>query len=436
MSYQILILHNLSDFSDTLRNIVDYIKCFERYGAPASYIYHRITDPVTAALREIRFHAVIVDSTALGACRFRPRSLWEEHKARWAFLRDVDAVKIAFPQDDYHESNTLDALFDDFRFDVVYTVIAQNPQLLYPRSRCRAELIPVLTGYVDDASIDRLARRARPFERRRVDVGQRVTMYSPLGGRHARTKGKLAQAVAAAARSRGMRVDVSLNDADRIMGERWFVFLGDCRYVTGCEGGVGVWDPDGLIYDRVQAYLAAHPRASFEDVEAACFPGEDGRHVFSAVSPRLFEAALMRCCQVQIEAPYLGVLKPFEHYIPVASDLSNVAEAVELMRDRTGAQRRAESTYQALIEASEFRYSTLAKRVMTKIDEISVRRHVAGTPPERFAILRKRHAAELRAHYRAGRPSFGKQALRLLRYGGGKLLPRAVHPYLKQWIDR
>jgi hypothetical protein len=436
MSYQILVVHNVADFSHTLRNVADYLKCFERYGPPAQYIYHRITDPVTPALLDIRFHAVIFDSSALGACRFRPRSLWEEHKARWSFLADVDAVKMAFPQDDYHESNTLDALFDDFRFDVVYTVIAQDPQRLYPRSSRRAKLITVLTGYVDDGSIERFARHSRLFARRRVDLGQRVTMYSPLGGRYARLKGELAQRAANAARARGMRVDVSLDESDKITGDRWFSFLGDCRYVTGCEGGVSVWDPDGHIYDRVQAYTAAHSSASFEEVEHACFPGEDGRHVFSAVSPRLFEAALMRCCQIQVEAPYLGVLKPFTHYIPVAPDLSNIGEALDLARDQAGAHARIENTYDALVATREFRYSTLAQRVFAKIDSIVTHRHVAGTPPERFESLRRRHFAELRRARRAMAPSLGRRALGLLRRGGAKLVPSALHPYVKQWIDR
>jgi hypothetical protein len=249
-------------------------------------------------------------------------------------------------------------------------------------------------------------------------------------------KGELALAAAAAARRQGMTVDVSTSDADRITGDAWFAFLGDCRFVTGCEGGVSIWDPDGLIYDRVQSYVASHPAASFEEVEAACFPGEDGRHVFSAVSPRLFEAAQMRCCQIQVEAPYLGVLNPFEHYIPVALDLSNVADAVDLARDHAGAERRAENAYQALIENRDFRYSTLARRVFAKIDEIVERRRVSGTAPERFAALQRRHAAELRRHYRALRPSLRSRALGLLRRGGGKLLPSAIHPYIKQWIDR
>jgi hypothetical protein len=434
--YQILVLHNIADLGGTLSNIVDYIKCFERYGPPARYLYHRITDPVTAALREIRFHAVIVESTALGACRFRPRSLWEEHKARWSFLAGVDAAKIAFPQDDYHESNTLDALFDDFRFDAVYSVIPDRPERLYPRSARRADIATVLTGYVDDDSIGRLARRARPFDARRIDVGQRVTMYSAVGGRHARMKGMLAQAVAAAAGRRGFEVDVSTSDRDRINGARWFAFLGDCRYVTGCEGGVSLWDPDGLIYDRVYEYLAGRPGATFEEVEQACFPGQDGRHVFSAVSPRLFEAAMMRCCQVQIVAPYLGVLKPFEHYIPVAADLSDVAEAVELMRDYAGAKRRIDNTYDALVATREFRYSTLVARVMAKIDELVARRRIVGTAPAQFRRLVRQHASEMRQYRRSMRGSLGARAVGLLRRSGGRLLPRALHPYVKQWIDR
>ncbi|MCH7620384.1 MAG: hypothetical protein IH870_00635 [Chloroflexi bacterium] len=322
MGYNILILHNLLNFTQTLKSAADYVLCFERYAPEHTYLYHQISAPETAALKDIRFDAVILDATALGFCRYRPRELYESEKDRWSFVGASDAVKLAFPQDDYHQSNTLDTLFDEWNFDWVYTVLPRHTDAVYPRMTAKGRLSLVLTGYVDDMSLHEFEPFARPFGRREIDIGQRVQFYSPLGGRYALLKGRLAEAVKAAALVKGMRTDISTAYDERKAGDDWLQFLGNCRFVPGSESGVSVWDPDGFIYDRVNAYVDEHPDAAFEEIEAACFPGEDGRYIFSAVSPRLFEAAMMRCGQVLVEGAYLGVLKPFEHYIPVKPDLS------------------------------------------------------------------------------------------------------------------
>ena len=395
MAYNILILHNLPDFSNTLKSAADYVLCFERYAPEHNYIYHRAVDPFTNALRDIRFDAIIVDATALGLCRARPRETWYREKSRWAFLGESDAVKLVFPQDDYHESAELDAFFDEWDCDRVYTVLPEHADVVYPRMSAKGRLELVLTGYVDDDSIASFEPFARPYDQRSIDIGQRVQFYSPYGGRHAQLKGRLAVAVRDAALAKGLSVDIDTTPEGTLLGSDWLHFLGRMRFVTGAEGGVSVFDPHGAFYDKVYAYLAVNPDASFEEVERVCFFGEDGRHTFSMISPRLFEAAMMGCGQLLVEAPYLGVLEPFEHYIPVKSDFSDVSDAIDLTRDSDAAEKRIEATYEALISSTAFRYSTLVSRVMSDIGEISARRHVRGSPPAEFARLKANHFSEI-----------------------------------------
>ncbi len=40
MRYNFLILHNLGDYDSSLRSMVDYLKCFERYAPEHNYLYH------------------------------------------------------------------------------------------------------------------------------------------------------------------------------------------------------------------------------------------------------------------------------------------------------------------------------------------------------------------------------------------------------------
>jgi len=393
--YNILVLHNLGDLSTSLRSMVDYLECFERYGPEHNYIYQRWTAPITSALREMDIHVVILDASALGICRYRPRDLYYEIKDRWSFIADLDAVKLAFPQDDYHQSNVLDELFDDWNVDIIYSVLPKHMEMLYPRSKGKAQLKGVLTGYVDDDSIDMISSLATPFAERRYDVGQRVSMYSPVGGGYARIKGLMADEVDRTAQALGFACNISHRAEDTIHGDDWLRFLGNCRFGLGCEGGVSIWDPDGLIHDRVGTYLAEQPTATFAEVEAACFPGQDQTHVFSAISPRLFESAMMQCCQLLIEGEYLGLLKPFDHYVPVKSDLSNVADALEEMRDWEGAQRRIAATYETLIEDPKLRYSGLVSEVMQDIDALAEKRRFVGSIDSKFKSLLERHQHEL-----------------------------------------
>ena len=37
--------------------------------------------------------------------------------------------------------------------------------------------------------------------------------------------------------------------------------------------------------------------ATFDELEIACFPGQDMKRVYSAIGPRLFEAAIARSCR-------------------------------------------------------------------------------------------------------------------------------------------
>ena len=49
---------------------------------------------------------------------------------------------------------------------------------------------------------------------------------------------------------------------------------------------------------------------------------------YRTISPRHFEAAAFRICQVLFEGRYSGVLEPMVHYIPLKKDFSNIDEVI------------------------------------------------------------------------------------------------------------
>ena len=67
------------------------------------------------------------------------------------------------------------------------------------------------------------------------------------------------------------------------------------------------------------------------------------KRVYSAISPRVFEAALAESCQVLVPGHYLGILHANEHYIPLAGDFSNIAQVLDELHDWERAKQRIEA---------------------------------------------------------------------------------------------
>ena len=114
---------------------------------------------------------------------------------------------------------------------------------------------------------------------------------------------------------------------------------------------------------RTERYLDAHPDATFEEVEAACFPGEDGKLQLFAISPRHLEACATRTCQVLVEGDYSGVLRAGEHYIPIAKDLSNVEEVLDRLQSGDERERIVENAHRDIVESGRYTYRGLVEQV-------------------------------------------------------------------------
>lgn len=440
----ILILHALGDFSTARKTSLNHLMFLQRYQPGHNYLFQDVGDPITDSLRAIRFHAVLLDVTFLCMRYLRPRSLFEEIRTKYAFVAECDAVRLAFPQDEYDHGEILDEWLDEYRTDVVYSVVRNGTNLFFSRTRQRAEIHHALTGYVEDADIGAMNGRARPFAARAIDVGYRARRLPPQFGSHGRLKTELGERFQRAVGGRPLVLDFSTRHEDVFLGDDWLGFLGNCRFTLGCEGGSSIWDPRGEIRDRVVDYSAAHPDASFEQVEAACFPGLDRVYLFSEISPRLFEVTVARSAHVLVRAPYLGILHPDEDYICLEEDFSNVADVIERLSDTDGARRMIESCYAKLIEPTTFRYSRHAREIMAKIEEkVEARRSGWAESTSAFAELAHAHATVVRA-YRAAPPPpppfspvSGTMPLpgvvRRLRARVGRHLPRPVKQMLK-WM--
>jgi len=359
---RILILHDLSVGSR--RTNRDHLYNFAKYEKGNLYLYHAANAPVTDALKSINFDGVIINYCFLG---YRAGPLYPILKTKYAWLRNLTCPKIAICQDDYTDSGFLDEWLEFMKVTTIYSPIQSGVDKLYPLNWGKAKFKLGLTAYTDNAQLVEYRKFVKPFKKRGVDVGTRVRFLPPQFGRYGRIKGESAEDFSDAADIAGFKTDISTDPQDVIFGSDWLKFLGNCKFTLGSKGGSSLNDPYGKLRHKITKYLTNNPNAGFAEVEKKCFPGLDGQHVFAGVSPRLFEAAALKTCQILIRDEYVGGIEEYVDYIPLEEDLSNLDEVFELMRDESKCIAMVESCYQKLIATNDFDYSNFVPEVLAEI---------------------------------------------------------------------
>ncbi len=394
---RILVVHNCEDVSNGRKSTLDFVFGFERYAPQHEFFYHRILHPVPRVVRDEDWDAIIFDPTALGAATLRPRELFHRIRESWNFVRRHPAVKIVFPQDDASHGGLLDFWFHWMEVDAVFTVRPEKKDLIYPLTSRRAEFVSTVSGFIDDRSIEACRSLASPFEERPFVFGQRATIYPAWGGSFARRKGLAAARMKEECERRDVAHDIATDPGDTIMGDDWFAFLGQCRFVVGAEGGHGLWDPYGVIKDAVVDYTDRHPDASFEEIEDMCFKGLDGVETFPGFAPRVLEAAMMECGQVLVEGGYRGFIRPGEHYIPLKEDFSNIDEVFVAIENTDRVRSMIAAARRDLVDSPRFRYSTFVSETIDHIERRRREKHPAQAPARiERSILTERYWTELR----------------------------------------
>ncbi|MFL5929277.1 MAG: hypothetical protein ACJ77E_20285, partial [Gaiellaceae bacterium] len=259
--------------------------------------------------------------------------IWDDYLS--PALRDeisrFDGLKVQFLQDEYRWVDDITAEMRRLGIDVLFSVVpASQWRAIYGERLPRTEILQTLTGYVAD---DLVARRAPPLASRRIDVGYRGRSTPFWLGRLGFEKIEIGRGFLARAQATDLRCDIAWTEGARIHGQRWNEFMGSCRTMLASESGSSFVDFDGSIERSTREYVAAHPAATYEDVEHDVLQRFAGSPVINTVSPRVFEAAASRTAMVMFPGEYSAVVAPWEHYIPIEKDFSNFEEVAERVRD-------------------------------------------------------------------------------------------------------
>ncbi len=371
--------------------IWDHLHAFEEVKGTNVVYVNLVTQRLDQALASLPFDLIVFHYTFF-AQRFRGR--FEKFEAKAGPLKTNPAVKVIVPQDDSFNTQTLWTFIADFDVSVVVSSHCEEswPTLYAPVDRDRITMVEAFPGYLSASRVATIEQLAGQERTRDIDVGYRSWQVAPWLGRHGMLKAQIADVFAEHAPRFGLRTDISLEPKDVFLGDDWYRFMARCKYMIGVEGGVSMIDPDGSIRENVNAYVAAHPAAGFDEVEAACFPGLDGKLPGKAISPRHLECCATHTCQVLVEGDYGGVLNPWEHYIPVKADFSDLDDVLRLMKEDQLREEITSRAYSDVVESGAYTYSGFARLVLDK----SLRGHSAGK------ILPEALLARHRRRYRRG----------------------------------
>ncbi len=348
------------------KHVFSLINCFPEH----NYLYHDASLPLPQYVKDIEFDAILLDVTFLCA-RWAGKEYFQRRLAEYAFVAQSSAVKLAFPQDEYDCNEILDRWMCDWNIDVVFSVIASNQHVLYPNFHKQGQIHLGFTGYLDGSLVN---YQYKPFQLRPIDIGYRARKLPPYFGRIGETKWTIGRDVERQAEMYGLHTDIVLGPEGTLLGDKWISFINDSKFTLGANSGSSLLDPVGSIQRTVRSYVDRNPRATFEEVEAACFYGLDGQYEFTAISPRVLEAAMLGSCQILVEGEYSGILRPWEHYIPIKNDASDFSIVFSAMQDQTLVNDLIRSCREAILATKSLSYENNASQVLTLIRELRTKR--------------------------------------------------------------
>ena len=307
-------------------------------------------------------------------------------------VRDFQGLKVAFIQDEYRTVDATVACLRDMGFDVLFTCVPeQEVEKVYPASVLgRLRKVSTLTGFVPEP----LTRLSVPaIAGRKIHVGYRARVVPYWLGELGVEKWEIAESFNRHAQESGLVLDVSCEEGDRLYGDQWTDFLLSCKAVLGVESGASVFDFTGELQRDVDRYVAANPGATFKEVQERFLLPHEGKIRLNQISPRCFEAAALRTAMVLYEGDYSGILKPWQHYIPLRKDFGNFDEVVNALKEDGLLQEVADRAYREVALNPLYSYESF----VNLFDSIVEEEFAGRGDPYRPAI---RHARD-RALWRA-----------------------------------
>jgi hypothetical protein len=298
--------------------------------------------------------------------------------------------KLLFIQDEYQRVDATAATVRDLGIGVIFSVTGPDVirKVYHHRWLDQVRFETTLTGFVP---ANFLTRAVPDYEKRPIDVSYRARRLPAWLGEFGQEKWRIGARFLEDARRHGLACDIAMSEAERIYGVAWINFVANSRAVLGTESGASFIDYAGDVQKRVEAYAAAHPDASFEEIRDRFLEGRDGATVIRVISPRCFEAAALKTLMILYPGNYSGILEPHRHYVVLERDHSNMNDVVRILRDPERAGSIIEAAYQEIACSPRWTFQALADHV----DKVLGEEHAKWHSGKCHCALAERQASQL-----------------------------------------
>lgn len=361
------------DVVDTkMRNtIIDHAFCFKKYDADNEYFYFNIYNGRFAEdykwIDEKMFDVVIFHYSAL-SLRGSDGYWGDFLQLMIDVWRDYPCKKVLMPQDDYTITERIWDLALGIKADTIYTVMREcDHAILYPKYKLGdIKIKTVLTGYVEEEYINKINLLEHRY--RKYDVVYRARKLPYEVGKHGQLKYELELYFSDRLKNSGLVCDLAntLDNKGAVLGDSWFDFLASSRMVIGCLGGAGFADITGEYEKRTREYTALHTNATYEETKEMCFP-DVKENLTGVISPRIFDAAITKTCQILVGEDYQGILRPNIDYIVLNKDFGNIDDVIRKMKDIDYCEQVANNCYEHVVLSEKYTYRKFVEWIINDI---------------------------------------------------------------------
>jgi hypothetical protein len=344
-------------------------------GSPASATFSYQTGWPRALARDARFQSRLVNVTAPGIGE-RIAALWTARAGRFDVVlllhsvfsngrllggRLLDAVRAIAAPKVYFIGNEYKLMPEKMAFAEALPIAMLVSQSSAPHVHVlyRERLGCAVVGIPNTGFDPELVKPTSDPDTRPIDLGYRADDSPFYLGHNERRR--IADSFRDRAPALGLRVDISLDPADRLAGGEWAAFLNRCRGQLGTEAGGDYFSLTDEYRIPVNGFILEHPKATFDEIDARFFRGVSNHVPLRIISGRNVEAAATRTVQLLFEGEYDGYLRADEHYIALKKDFSNLDNAVAKFRDRGFCRRLTDNAHEVAMR--EFTYERLVGRV-------------------------------------------------------------------------
>ena len=305
-----------------------------------------------SGLDTIRFQTIVLHYSLFGTGRY----FLDSHFQR--YLDDCkSSYKIAFFQDEYHYCQKRFAFLNRHKVDCVYTLV--EPEYFkdtYRKYTRVPTLVSNIPGYVSGDLIEAAKRFGKPDQDRSIDIAYRGRPLEFYMGKGAQEKCGIATSFLQRVAGLNFKLDIACTERKRIYGDAWYRFTANCRAFLGVEAGVSIFDTEDVVRTECDKIMAENPGITFEEIHDRVLYQWEDQIPYRTISPRCFEAAAFRVCQILFEGKYSGILQPMVHYIPLKRDFSNFDEVIRQFSNASLRHELTENAYRDLIASEKHSY--------------------------------------------------------------------------------